>query len=380
MGVDTHKAEVVPVVLEKHPNADKLSIVRVYNFTVVVNTEDWQGVEKAVYIQPDSVLPDKPEYRFLKETGNLRKERDALNDFVRAGVKPDDYDQQLAAIEAKIDANTKYLRITVRKLRGVMSMGMLLPAPEGSNIGDDVAEQLGITHYEPPAMDEIEGSRKHAGRDVAPPPPIIYAPKYDLESVYSFAEAFEPGEMVYISEKIDGQNSRYVTTFDTEPQNFESATALQTHAGSRTEWKKKEGGSNWWRALDQNPWIEKWIQSNSEQVLYGEIFGWVQSLKYGAKQGQLFFRAFDVLRGMEYIDAEEFISVMPEDHRAPSLGIMPFNFEELQKLADGPSLVPGADNMREGIVIKPLRERQHWKLGRVSLKMVSNAYLEKSAR
>ena len=380
MGVDTHKAEVVPVVLEKHPNADKLSIVRVYNFTVVVNTEDWQGVEKAVYIQPDSVLPDKPEYRFLKETGNLRKERDALNDFVRAGVKPDDYDQQLAAIEAKIDANTKYLRITVRKLRGVMSMGMLLPAPEGSNIGDDVAEQLGITHYEPPAMDEIDGSRKHAGSDVAPPPPLIYAPKYDLESVYSFAEAFEPGEMVYISEKIDGQNSRYVTTFDTEPQNFESATALQTHAGSRTEWKTKEGGSNWWRALDQNPWIEKWIQSNPEQVLYGEIFGWVQSLKYGAKQGQLFFRAFDVLRGMEYIDAEEFISVMPEDHRAPSLGIMPFNFEELQKLADGPSLVPGADNMREGIVIKPLRERQHWKLGRVSLKMVSNAYLEKSAR
>ena len=70
MGVDTHKAEVVPVVLEKHPNADKLSIVRVYNFTVVVNTEDWQGVEKAVYIQPDSVLPDKPEYRFLKDTGN----------------------------------------------------------------------------------------------------------------------------------------------------------------------------------------------------------------------------------------------------------------------------------------------------------------------
>jgi len=94
--------------------------------------------------------------------------------------------------------------------------------------------------------------------------------------------------MVYISEKIDGQNSRYVTTFDTEPQNFESATALQTHAGSRTEWKKKEGGSNWWRALDQNPWIEKWIQSNSEQVLYGEIFGWVQSLKYGANKVSFF--------------------------------------------------------------------------------------------
>ena len=36
--------------------------------------------------------------------------------------------------------------------------------------------------------------------------------------------------------------------------------------------------------------------------------------------------------------------------------------------------------MREGIVIKPIKERKHWKLGRVMLKMVSNAYLEKSAR
>jgi hypothetical protein len=36
--------------------------------------------------------------------------------------------------------------------------------------------------------------------------------------------------------------------------------------------------------------------------------------------------------------------------------------------------------MREGIVIKPVKERKHWQLGRVMLKMVSNAYLEKSAR
>ena len=78
MGVDTHKVEVVPVVMEKHPNADKLSVVRVYNFTCVVNTADWEGVTQAAYVQPDSVMPDKPEYRFLKETGNLRKERDEL--------------------------------------------------------------------------------------------------------------------------------------------------------------------------------------------------------------------------------------------------------------------------------------------------------------
>jgi RNA ligase (TIGR02306 family) len=392
MGVDTHKVEIVPVVLEKHPNADKLSVVRVYNFAVVVNTADWTGVEKAAYVQPDSVMPDKPEYRFLKETSSFRTER--MNLAVRLAEDHEsdlcrlDYDEKIRALEAKIDANTKHLRITVKKLRGVMSMGMLLPAPEGSQIGDDVAEQLGITHYEPPSMDELDGRRQHAGDDIAPAPPMIYAPKYDVESIYKFADCFDAGEPVYVSEKLDGQNGRFVATdngnemrrVDTPDGQRYTATEVMLHAGSRTEWKKKEGGSNWWRVQGDNPWIERWCYDNQDSVLYGEVFGWVQALKYGAKAGQLFFRAFDVIEGMEYWDAEKFLADMPKEFRVPDLGVMPFDFEKLKTLADGPSLVKGADNMREGIVIKPLKERKHWSLGRVMLKMVSNAYLEKSTR
>lgn len=390
MGVDTHKVEVVPVVLEKHPDADKLSVVRVYNFTCVVNTADWQGVTQAAYVQPDSVLPDKPEYRFLKDTSTLRKMRQSWDEKLALEFSSDlarlAYDEAIRDIEAKIDANTKYLRITVRKLRGVISMGMLLPAPEGSKIGDDVAEILGVTHYEPPTADELDGSRKHTGDDVAPAPPMIYAPKYDVESVYKYADCFEAGEMVYVSEKLDGQNARYVSTLgpdivvDTIDGQANTYNHFTFHAGSRTEWKMKEGGSNWWRAIEQNPWIETWMIEHPELVMYGEVYGWVAPLRYGAKQGQLFFRAFDVLDGMEYIDAEQFIATVPEEHRAPSFGVMPFDFEKLQALADGPSLIKGANHMREGIVIKPLKERKHWKLGRVMLKMVSNAYLEKSAR
>jgi RNA ligase (TIGR02306 family) len=390
MGVDTHKVEVVPVVLEKHPDADKLSVVRVYNFTCVVNTADWQGVTQAAYVQPDSVMPDKPEYRFLKDTSTLRKMREEARAAMELEHESDlarlHYDEQIAEIERRIDANTKYLRITVRKLRGVISMGMLLPAPEGSKIGDDVAEILGITHYEPPTMEELEGHRKHAGDDVAPAPPMIYAPKYDVESVYKYADCFEAGEMVYVSEKLDGQNARYVSTLGERYKEVSPGGSVKMledytfHAGSRTEWKLEIGGSNWWRAIEQNPWIKEWMITNPERVMYGEVYGWVAALKYGAKQGQLFFRAFDILDGMEYIDAEQFIVTVPEEFRAPSLGVMPFDFEKLQALADGPSLIKGANHMREGIVIKPLKERKHWKLGRVMLKMVSNAYLEKSAR
>jgi len=68
-------------------------------------------------------------------------------------------------------------------------------------IGDDVAVAFGITHYEPPTVDEIEGSRRHTGADVAPAPPMIYAPKYDVESVYKYASCFDKGEPVYVTEK-----------------------------------------------------------------------------------------------------------------------------------------------------------------------------------
>jgi RNA ligase (TIGR02306 family) len=382
MGVETHKVEIVPVKLEKHPNADKLSVVKVYNFQVCVNTADWQGMEKAAYVQPDSVMPDTPEYRFLKDTSSFRKEREELEAMLAADHESDlcrlDYDQKSKALEAKIDANTKHLRITVKKLRGIISMGMLIPAPEGAQIGDDVAEQLGITHYEPPV--------EHTGDDVAPAPPLIYAPKYDVESVYRYANCFEAGEPVYVSEKLDGQNARFVTTWgethreDTPGGQRQSVTPVNFHAGSRTEWKKEEGGSNWWKVLKENHWLNNWVLDNPDFVIYGEIFGWVQSLRYGAKPGELFFRAFDVMEGTEYWDAEKFLADIPKEHRVPDLGIMPFDFEKLQALADGPSLIKGADHMREGIVIKPLKERKHWQLGRVMVKMVSNAYLEKSAR
>ncbi len=387
MGVDTHKVEVVPVVLEKHPDADSLSIVRVYNFQVVVRTEDWKGVDKAVYIQPDSVMPDKPEYRFLKETLNIRKEREEIEAAFQAEFSSDlayiAYQERLAALEKKIDANTKYLRVGVKKLRGVISMGMLLPCPEGMEIGDDAAERLEIGHYEPP----IEGE-KAKGDDVAPPPAGIYAPMYDVETVYKYANLFEQGELVYVTEKLDGQNARFLATDANSEPYIERSEAgqvthcrnVEMHAGSRKEWKKKEGCSNWWKVQDQNPWIREWCMNNQDELLYGETFGWVADLKYGARQGQLWFRAFDILVGTEWMDAEPFRAALPPDLRVPDFGIMPFDFEKLQKLADGPSLIKGANHMREGIVIKPIKERRHYKLGRVFVKMVSNAYLANKTR
>lgn len=49
-------------------------------------------------------------------------------------------------------------------------------------------------------------------------------------------------------------------------------------------------------------------------------------------------------------------------------------------LVDGPTTVPGAKGIREGIVIRPVTERHVRGLGRLILKVVSNAYLEKDGK
>jgi hypothetical protein len=67
------------------------------------------------------------------------------------------------------------------------------------------------------------------------------------------------------------------------------------------------------------------------------------------------------------------IAIVPVLYRGP------FDFEVIKALAEGRSSVPGADNIREGIVINPVTERRVPGLGRVQLKLVSNTFLEKDA-
>ena len=140
MEKSTHCIEVVPITLEPHPNADSLSIVRIYGYQCVIRTEDWIGVDRGAYIVPDSVVPtDRPEFAFLGE----------------------------------------HSRIKVRRLRGVLSQGLLLPTPAGSQIGDDVATILGVTRYEEPESFSTNG-------ETGPAPEGIY-PSYDVEDWHRYA-------------------------------------------------------------------------------------------------------------------------------------------------------------------------------------------------
>ena len=132
----TYPVRVVPVRLEPHPNADSLSIVRVGGFQCVVRTSAWENVDIGAFVPPDSVVPE------------------AL---------------------APVPGAT---RIRAVKLRGEYSEGLLVPAPEGAAIGDDVADVLGITHYEP--VPEERGIQQGDS-------PPSWCPTYDLDNVLPLA-------------------------------------------------------------------------------------------------------------------------------------------------------------------------------------------------
>lgn len=322
----THKCEIVPIKLEPHPDVDSLSIVHVFGYTVCVRTEDWKHREIGAYVVPDSLVDTRrPEFAWLNP--NLESD--------------------------------PYQRIKVKKLRGLISQGLLIPAPIGSKIGDDVAEQLGILRYEVPeptgAGDEFENG------------PFNVTQKYDIDSLYRYAnEVFVENEPVYVREKLDGSNSYYIWAED------------RIWVASRGGFKKQDSKSIWWQALDKHPEIYEWCKLYPNYRLYGEVIGHVKGMYYFPKKN-IAFRAFDIMNPFGHWlnpqEAEDIGQMVPwAPVIAKNFG---YNFEKLVELSNGPSLIEGANHLREGIVVEPIQTRFHHKIGRVKLKIVSNDYLSK---
>ena len=322
--LSTHKVEVVVVTLESHSNADSLSIVRPFGYSVCVRTEDWQNGQLGAYLPPDSLVnTERPEFVFLHK-------------------------------------DKKWERIKAKKLRGVQSFGLLVHAPEGSIIGDDVASVLEVQHYEPPEP-------MSTGGEVEKVPPHLYVSKYDVDSMRRYPTIFYPGEMVMITEKIHGASSRFCWIDD------------RIYCGSRSEWKRESDDNLWWKTIKKEPSIVAFCKSNPGFILYGEVYG-IQDLRYGLQPNTLAFAAFDIRRNdHSFVNAEESRQLCEKFNVpcVPLISICEFNLEKIYQLAEGQSLVSNANHVREGCVVKPLQERYNDEIGRVQLKIVGLGYLEK---
>jgi RNA ligase (TIGR02306 family) len=317
--VSEFRVEVIQIgKVGKHPNADTLSITQVLGgYPCIFRTGEYEPGDKAVYVPVDAVVPETdPRWEFLG----------------------------------------KHTRIRAKRLRGIFSMGLLTQADPSWPVGMNVQEQLGILKYEPPLMIGGGGDNEHCPFDFP-----IYT---DIEGYRRWPNFFQEGEPVFLTEKIHGANGRFV---------YKDG---RLWVGSHKCVKKQDAANLWWAVAEQYGLAEK-LERYPEMVFYGEVYGYVQDLRYGLGQGQYKLAFFDVmdLKHRRYLDVGDFQAVVSSLNldTVPVLHHGPWSEDLIEKFTNGPSTL--ADHVREGFVCRPLQERWDDSLGRVALKFIGEDYL-----
>jgi len=319
----------VPVVkigkIGKHPNADRLELTQVEGVTCVVQAGQWKTGDKAVYVPVDAMVPRTDQFSWLFTEGDDKERK----------------------------------RVCAARIRGIFSMGLLVPAPDGFDVGQDAAAALDILKYEAPTP-AFMGGKVDTFRNGN------FIPVYGVENYFKYRDVIQAGEMVIVTEKIHGTNSRFI--FDNDG----------LHCGSHLVWWAKDADTKnvWWQVAEQYD-LESKLMQIPNIVIYGETYGdGIQDLKYDLKGKYEFavFDAFDTMGG-RFLTFDELRSVcegigLP---MIPSLYYGPFDPAKIEPMKDGASTL--AKHIREGIVIKSLENRFDERLGRVILKAKSEAYL-----
>lgn len=400
------------------PDADRIEVARIKGYQVIVGKGEYSVGDVVIYIPEQAIVPEW----LLKRLGFWgpkvdRKTKEPLLD-----------DGGNVLYEGKLEGSNND-RVKAKRLRGVISQGLVIRPEMVSLMGQDIgitdldgnfhsipeardhfsafasmdgsiplpeldaAEALGITKYDPGVPAGSAGEFFYFGVGKV-------CPKFDVENIKKFPTSIVEGERVEFTEKIHGSQ----TVFTFIPDQDDRAVFGHWLVSS-----KGQGGDNGLALYDNeknrqsNMYLRVFLAGNlgpafenaaavmnlfgvgnpvKTFTVFGETFGAVQDLRYGVKE--LDFRGFDVYVGENpvgrylNIDEKRRFFELANVHQAPILYDGPFSQEVMEQYTSGKETVSGQSlHIREGIVIRVAEERHELKLGRVMLKSVSFAYLDR---
>lgn len=318
--------------IEAIEGADAIEKAFVLGWQLVIRKGDFNVGDLCVYCEIDSVMPDKPEFEFVRTRGN---------------------------------------RIKTIRLRGQISQGICFPLgilPEDTEILEDldVTDILGVTKFEPPIPANLAGAVK--GMFPA------FIPKTDETRVQVLEKVLNTyaGTVCYVTEKLDGSS----VTFYLRDGEFGVCSR-------NLDLKFSEENSMWKFAI-ANRLEEKLKALNKNIAIQGEIIGeGIQKNKYKLKgQAIYFFNVFDI-DAYRYLSLKEVKSLLSE----LELNMVPV-LEEDYLLEDSVEALIAKSNMKsvlnkdtiaEGIVIRPVEEKidRNVLQGRISFKAINPDFLIK---
>ena len=324
--------------------ADRIEVARVDGWECVVKKGEFSIGEQIVYIEIDSILPERPEFEFLRD---------------------------------------RKFRVRTIKLRGQVSQGLVLPLsvlPDGKYaVGDDVTEILGVKKFDPEAESEV---RLVQNRPAAPKNIIEkffmrfgwyrklfmkpkrkggfpdWIVKTDETRIQNMPEVFEierdKGTEFSVTEKMDGQSATYFLR-------RVSRRKYEFGVCSRNIRLETPDGSSYWTVAKQYG-IENVLRSiigdNETVVLQGEICGTgIQNNKYKI-DGYEFF-AFNLIFPGKKTTTGDMQSILEPYgiKTVPILyenAVLPEDITELVEKAKGFSVVR-PEQRREGLVVRNVK-------------------------
>lgn len=326
-----------------HPNADRLSLAKMKNlsFQFVIQKDQFKPGDQVLYLPIDSLL-SVAVLEKLKLVGKLSGK----------------------------DKN----KVKTMKLRGEISQGIVASVslfPEVSEFLDNpelITQTLGVTKYEAPDNMTQEGN-------------LVVLPEscsiYDIEGADRNPEIIELllDQDVVVCEKMEGTNH---STF----VNHEGNVFVNQRKNSIIELPGVK--NSYWEVARTSGLIMQ-LQSRRSIAVYSEFCGaGVQKNIYNMPKHSLFI--FDIKDNGKWLSYTEYQSLVSQLVNGKNLFQAPVLFtgklrdylqgKTIQEMSNGMSLMNPAQ-LREGIVIKPLTEQYHPKLGRLIIKQRSPEYLSK---
>lgn len=349
------------------PGADRIEVASILGWKVVVKKGEFAVGDHCVYVEIDSILPEKPEFEFLRE---------------------------------------RNFRVKTVKLRKQLSQGICFPTsvlPSGKYyaIDQDVTEALGVKKYELPDFMGVPNRLK--GYASKPFPGFIM--KTDEPRVQSNPRIIEEikGKRVYITQKQDGTS--FTAYYDIRNKHYgvcsRNYELYDPSKDRRTWWQKIQDWyrqltlqkPRWWKNIKDSYWdmsnelgleqrlTEYCTRNNVSIAVQGELCGeGVQDNKMGLKGRKLYLFNIWNISEQRYYNITDSLCIAKELglEWVPILSMnVEFNYyfvEQLLQLAEG-----NYDNgtPQEGIVIRPMEESKSVVLGgdRMSFKVINNKFL-----